>query len=95
MVRAIFMKSSSCILRCIIMSIIKNKLISVTSSFILDPQHVNVTLGDIEFAFRMNYSVTSSKNKTGWARGRVLLDQTSYFIKRLFIKDGYLEWDPT
>jgi hypothetical protein len=29
-------------------------------------------------------------NQTGWARGRVLLDQTSYFIKNLLIKDGYL-----
>lgn len=45
----------------------------------------------------MNYSVNSSgqKAKTGWARGRVLVDQTAYFIKRLMIINGYLEWDPT
>lgn len=24
-----------------------------------------------------------------------MLDQTAYFIKRLLIKEGFLEWDPT
>jgi|JI10StandDraft_1071094.scaffolds.fasta_scaffold667197_2 hypothetical protein len=48
-------------------------------------------------AFRLDYNIssTSGSNQSGWARGRVLLDQTSYFIKRLLIKDGFLEWDPT
>lgn len=56
-----------------------------------------MTLGDVEFAFRLDYNITKTGGvkKSGWARGRVLLDQTTYFIKRLLIKDGYLEWDPT
>ena len=63
----------------------------------LDSQHVNVTLGDIELAFRLNYHIKEEdgSNRTGSARGRVLVDQTAYFVKRLLIKDGFLEWDPT
>ena len=37
---------------------------------------------------------TSNANKTGSARGRVLVDQTAYFTKQLLIRGGYLEWDP-
>lgn len=62
----------------------------------IDPQHVNVSLGDVEFAYRLDYNITrNGATKSGWARGRVLMDQTAYFIKRLLIKDGFLEWDPT
>lgn len=45
----------------------------------------------------MEYNITKpgGVKKDGWARGRVHVDQTAYFIKRLIIKDGYLEWDPT
>lgn len=61
---------------------------------ILDTQHVNVTLGDVTFAYHFNYEVVNgTSKKTGSALGHVLADQTSYFIKRLMIIDGYLEWD--
>ena len=63
----------------------------------VDSQHVNVTLGDIELAFRLNYTIKdqSGKEKKGWGRGRVTVDQTAYFIKRLLVKDGFMEWDPS
>lgn len=54
-----------------------------------------MSLGDIELAFRLDYLIkTSASNKTGSARGRVLVDQTAYFTKQLLVKGGYLEWDP-
>ena len=89
------MWSPTCTLRCTITSTAKNKFTSVRCYHILDHQHVNVSLGDIELAFRLDYLIkTSASNKTGSARGRVLVDQTAYFTKQLLVKGGYLEWDP-
>lgn len=52
---------------------------------IIDFTHVNVTLGDIEFAFKLDYEISihgsTDIKKTGMARGRALLDQNSYFTK--------------
>ena len=77
------------------MNIIKKKNLLVRCFDKSDFQRVNVTLGDIDFAFKFNYQVLrDGKNFTGSAMGRVLADHLSYFIKRVLIIDGLLEWDP-
>lgn len=77
--------------KCTTTNTTKSKNISVTHILNIDSQHVNVSLGDIELAFRCNYLVSKGgQNMTGWARGRVLVDQTAFFTKRLLIIDGLL-----
>lgn len=73
---------------------VRLKTTTVFISLITDQLSVNVTLGQLYMSYRFDMSIKSgSKNVTGWARGRTLVDQYS-FLKRVFIIDGGLEWDP-
>ena len=45
-------------------------------------------------SYRFDISIKHENlNKTGWGRGRTLVDQY-WFLKKLRMIDGGLEWDP-
>jgi hypothetical protein len=53
-----------------------------------------VSLGQLYLAYRFNFTMKhEQQNVTGWARGRVLVDD-NYFTKKIVMILGALEWDP-
>lgn len=60
----------------------------------LDQLTANVSLGQLILSYRFDIIIKHENlNVTGWGRGRTLVDQY-WFLKKLRMIDGGLEWDP-
>ena len=61
---------------------------------IVDALTANVTLGQLSMTYHFDISIKhENQNVSGWGRGRTLVDQY-WFLKKLRMIDGGLEWDP-